>query len=46
MRRLVDAVARGRLRTRVDRVLPLAEAAGAHRLNEAGGLRGKIILAP
>ncbi|HUY49906.1 MAG TPA: NADP-dependent oxidoreductase [Streptosporangiaceae bacterium] len=46
MRRLVDAVARGRLRTRVDRVLPLAEAAEAHRLNEAGGLRGKIILAP
>jgi len=43
---LVDAVARGELRTRVDRVLPLAQAAEAHRLHEAGGLRGKVVLAP
>ena len=44
--RLVDDVAHGRLRTRVDRTLPLAEAAEAHRLNEAGGLRGKVVLVP
>ncbi|HKN93418.1 MAG TPA: NADP-dependent oxidoreductase [Thermoleophilaceae bacterium] len=44
--RLVDEVAQGRLRTRVDRTLPLAEAAEAHRLNEAGGLRGKVVLVP
>lgn len=43
---LVDAVAAGWLRTRVDRVLPLADAEEAHRLNEAGGLRGKVVLAP
>jgi NADPH:quinone reductase len=36
----------GRLRTRVAEVLPLAEAARAHALNEAGGLRGKVVLAP
>lgn len=44
--RLVDDVARGRLKTRVDRTLPLADAAEAHRLNEAGGLRGKVVLVP
>jgi len=43
---LVDAVAAGWLRTRVDRVLPLADAEEAHRLNEAGGLRGKVVLVP
>jgi NADPH:quinone reductase-like Zn-dependent oxidoreductase len=36
----------GRLRTRIAEVLPLAEAARAHALNEAGGLRGKVLLAP
>jgi NADPH:quinone reductase len=36
----------GRLRSRVADVLPLAEAARAHRLVEAGGLRGKLLLAP
>ena len=36
----------GRLRTRIAEVLPLAEAARAHELNEAGGLRGKVVLAP
>lgn len=46
LRALVDDVAAGRLRTRIDRVLPLEQAAEAHRLNEAGGLRGKVLLAP
>jgi NADPH:quinone reductase len=39
-------MAAGRLRTRVADVLPLADAARAHRLVEAGGLRGKLLLAP
>lgn len=43
---LVAAVASGRLETRVDRVLPLTAAAEAHRLKEAGGLRGKVVLTP
>jgi len=30
----------------VARVLPLEEAAEAHRLSEAGGLRGKVVLVP
>jgi NADPH2:quinone reductase len=46
LRELVDAVAAGELRTRVDRTLPLAEAAEAHRLVEAGGLHGKVVLIP
>jgi NADPH:quinone reductase-like Zn-dependent oxidoreductase len=46
LRELVEAVAKGELRTRVDRTLPLAEAAQAHRLVEAGGLHGKIVLTP
>jgi NADPH:quinone reductase-like Zn-dependent oxidoreductase len=46
LREVVAAVASGRLRTRVAKVLPLAEAAEAHRLVEAGGLRGKVVLAP
>jgi NADPH:quinone reductase len=36
----------GRLRTRIAAVLPLDQAARAHELNEAGGLRGKVLLAP
>lgn len=44
--KLIDAVARGILLTRIDRVLPLADAAEAHRLHEAGGLRGKVVLEP
>jgi NADPH:quinone reductase-like Zn-dependent oxidoreductase len=36
----------GDLLTRIDRVLPLAEAAEAHRLVEAGGLQGKVVLTP
>ncbi|GIG90864.1 NADP-dependent oxidoreductase [Plantactinospora endophytica] len=43
---LMAEVAKGRLRTRVAASLPLAEAAHAHRLVEAGRLRGKIVLVP
>ncbi|MBF9130763.1 NADP-dependent oxidoreductase [Plantactinospora sp. S1510] len=43
---LMADVAQGRLRTRVAASLPLAEAAHAHRLVEAGRLRGKIVLVP
>jgi len=46
LRELVDALARGRLRTRVAATMPLAEAAEAHRRLEAGGLRGKLVLVP
>jgi NADPH2:quinone reductase len=46
LRELAGDLAAGRLRTRVAEVLPLAEAARAHALNEAGGLRGKVVLAP
>ncbi len=45
LREQVEAAAAGDLRTRVDRVLPLEEAAEAHRLVEAGGLHGKVVLA-
>jgi NADPH2:quinone reductase len=41
---LTGQVARGELRTRVDRTLDLASGAEAHRLVEAGGLRGKVVL--
>jgi NADPH:quinone reductase len=43
---LVDAVAAGRLRTRVGGTLPLAGAAEAHRRVEAGATHGKIVLTP
>ncbi|MFC7482584.1 zinc-binding dehydrogenase [Luedemannella flava] len=46
LRRRVADVAAGALRTRVAAVLPLAEAAEAHRLAETHGVRGKVILAP
>jgi NADPH:quinone reductase-like Zn-dependent oxidoreductase len=42
----VDDVAAGRLATRVAAEMPFAEAAEAHRVVEAGGLRGKILLVP
>jgi NADPH:quinone reductase len=43
---LAADLAAGRLRTRVAEVLPLGAAARAHALAEAGGLRGKAVLAP
>jgi NADPH2:quinone reductase len=41
---VVGQAASGTLRTRVAATMPLREAAEAHRLVEAGGLRGKIVL--
>ena len=41
---LLQDAAAGLLRTRVAHTLPLAAAAQAHRLLEAGGLRGKVVL--
>jgi NADPH:quinone reductase-like Zn-dependent oxidoreductase len=46
LRELLAGVAAGRLVSRVAAVLPLADAAAAHRRTEAGGLRGKIVLRP
>jgi NADPH:quinone reductase len=43
---LVDRLASGQLRTRVAAVMPLAEAAKAHRRLAAGSLRGKLVLTP
>jgi NADPH:quinone reductase-like Zn-dependent oxidoreductase len=37
-------VERGHLRATIDEVLPLQEAGKAHRLAEAGRVRGKIVL--
>jgi NADPH:quinone reductase-like Zn-dependent oxidoreductase len=44
--RLRAAAEDGTLSLRVARVLPLAEAAEAHRLLEAGGVRGRLVLEP
>jgi NADPH:quinone reductase-like Zn-dependent oxidoreductase len=38
-------LAAGELRTRIAKALPLDEVAEGHRLAEAGGLRGKVVLA-
>ena len=46
LRELAGDLEAGRLRTRVAETLPLAEAAQAHRLAEAGGTHGKIVLIP
>jgi NADPH:quinone reductase len=46
LRALTADLEAGRLRTRIAAVLPLEQAARAHELNEAGGLRGKVLLAP
>ena len=46
LRTLTAELEAGRLRTRIAEVLPLEQAARAHALNEAGGLRGKVLLAP
>lgn len=43
---LIEAVAKGRLRTRVAATLPLEDAAEAHRRVEAGHLHGKVVLVP
>ncbi len=44
LRELAAAREAGRLHTRVAQTLPLAEAARAHELAEAGGTHGKIVL--
>jgi NADPH2:quinone reductase len=46
LRSLAHDLAAGRLRTRVAEVVSLADAARAHALAEAGGLRGKVVLEP
>jgi NADPH2:quinone reductase len=46
LRALTADLEAGRLRTRIAEVLPLGQAARAHELNEAGGLRGKVVLTP
>ncbi|PWJ53633.1 NADPH:quinone reductase [Quadrisphaera granulorum] len=43
---LLERSARGELPVRVAEVLPLSEAPKAHRLVEAGGLRGRVVLVP
>ena len=35
----------GRYRVEVERVVPLEDAAAAHRLSEAGHVRGKVVIA-
>jgi NADPH:quinone reductase len=44
LRELSAKLAAGELKTRVARVLPLEQAAEGHRLAEAGGLHGKVVL--
>jgi NADPH:quinone reductase len=44
LRELAARFAAGELSTRVAQVLPLEQAAEGHRLVEAGGLRGKVVL--
>jgi NADPH:quinone reductase len=41
---LARQLAAGELKTRVGKVLPLEQAAEGHRLAEAGGTKGKIVL--
>ena len=44
--RLLEAAARDELATTIERTYPLTEAAEAHRRQEQGGLRGKLVLLP
>ncbi len=44
LRAVAAAYARGDLRVEIAHELPLAEAAEAHRIAEAGGVRGRIVL--
>lgn len=44
--RLAAAVADGRIKVPIDRIMPLDQAAESQRLVDAGGLNGKIILTP
>lgn len=44
LRRIAELIESGRLRPVIDRVLPLEEAAEAHRLSESGRVRGKLVL--
>lgn len=46
LRELISDVAAGRLRTRVATRLPLTAAEKAHRMVEAGGTHGKVVLIP
>jgi NADPH:quinone reductase-like Zn-dependent oxidoreductase len=43
---LIQLFAAGRLRSVVDRVLPLAEVATAHKLLESRAVFGKLVLTP
>jgi len=46
LRALTADLEDGRLRTRIAEILPLDQAGRAHELNEAGGVRGKVVLTP
>ncbi|NEQ25418.1 MAG: zinc-binding dehydrogenase, partial [Microcoleus sp. SIO2G3] len=45
LRQCADRFDQGKLKIQIQQVFPLAEAASAHRLLEAGGLTGKLVLA-
>jgi NADPH:quinone reductase-like Zn-dependent oxidoreductase len=44
--RITELVETGKLRVHVEQVLPLEDAAKAHKLSETGRVRGKIVLTP
>ncbi len=46
LQEMANLLGEGVLKTRVARVLPLEDAAEAHRLAAAGGLHGKVVLKP